>query len=157
MRAPLALTLALGLAFSASGVALAQSKCDAAKSKEIGKKVSCKMKVHAKALQKEEPLDLAKLAKCETKFVEKCGKAETKGDCSNAGDCATLELAVDSSVQSLRTEITLSLICTENANDPQCPFNDPCSDGTCAISGNGCSTQANCDPGEECCCHGFCI
>ncbi len=155
----LLLALIVGFAFSLSGGALAQSKCDAAKAKEIGKKVSCKMKVHAKAAQKAEPLDAAKLTKCETKFLEKCAKAETKNDCSNPGDCAALELAVDNSVDSLSALVTsppLSLICTENGDDPPCPFDDPCTDGTCAISGNACLNQAGCGPIEECCCHGIC-
>ena len=154
----LLLALTLGFAFSLNGVALAQSKCDAAKAKEIGKKVSCKMKVHAKAAQKGEPLDAAKLTKCETKFLEKCAKAETKNDCSNDGDCAALELAIDNSVDSLSALIMppLSLICTENGDDPPCLNDDPCPDGTCAISGDSCLNQAGCGPIEECCCHGMC-
>ena len=153
----LLLALIVGFAFSLSGGALAQSKCDAAKAKEVGKKVSCKMKVHAKAAQKGEPLDAAKLTKCETKFMEKCAKGETKGDCSNPGNCAALELAVDNSVDSLSALATLSPICTENGDDPQCPFDDPCGDGTCAISGSPCLSSNSCDPGEECCCHGICF
>ena len=101
--------------------------------------------------------DAAKLTKCETKFMEKCAKAETKGDCSNPGNCAALELAVDNSVDSLSALATLSPICTENGDDPQCPFNDPCGDGTCAISGDSCLNSSGCDPGEECCCHGICF
>ena len=157
MMRTLLLALTIGFAFSFSGVALAQSKCDAGKAKEVGKKVSCKMKVHAKAAQKAEPLDAAKLTKCETKFMEKCEKAETKGDCSALGNCAALEVVVDTSVDNLSVIPTLSPICTENGDDPVCPFNDPCVDGTCSVSGAVCTFSTDCASGEECCCHGICI
>lgn len=42
---------------------------------------------------------------------------------------------------------------------PQCPFNDPCTNGTCSSTRGGCSQQGDCPlaPNEECCCSGICI
>jgi hypothetical protein len=98
MRA-LTLILALGFTLAASGAALAQSKCDAGKAKEAGKRVACKLKVHSKALKKGQPIDTAKLAKCETKFNDNCAKAELKGDCTNPGNCPTLAQRADDHVE----------------------------------------------------------
>jgi hypothetical protein len=42
---------------------------------------------------------------------------------------------------------------------PQCPFNDPCSNGICSTTRGTCTQQADCPlaPNEECCCGGICI
>jgi hypothetical protein len=71
--------------------AFAQSKCDAGKLKEYGKKVSCLSKVDSTAAKKGLEPDTAKADKCIQKFTEKCAKAESQGDCTgDVLDCAAL-------------------------------------------------------------------
>ena len=86
------------LALAAAGAAQAQtvSKCDAAQYKEAGKKVFCLMKVDSKAAKKGELPDAAAIAKCKTKFDEKCLKAEGKTDCTGTvGNCDAIEAVAD--------------------------------------------------------------
>jgi hypothetical protein len=81
---------------SYGGPAQAQSKCDAAKLKEYGKRVFCLAKVDAKAAKKGEPIDTAKQLKCIDKFDDKCAKAEAGDDCTLAvKDCAELVSEAD--------------------------------------------------------------
>lgn len=87
------LTVVLGasLFLSYASIGLAQSKCDAGKLKEYGKKVFCLAKVDSKAAKKGEPIDTARQQKCIDKFTLKCGKAEERGDCTLAvKSCAAL-------------------------------------------------------------------
>jgi hypothetical protein len=86
------------LALAAAGAAQAQtvSKCDAAQYKEAGKKVFCLMKVNMKAAKKGELPDAAAITKCQTKFLDKCVKAEGKNDCTGTvGNCPAIEAVAD--------------------------------------------------------------
>jgi len=98
----LAIVAGLGFALVAGGVALgAGSKCDSGKTKATGKKISCKCGVHAKAQAKMTPPDPAKLAKCESKFVASCTKAQNANDCVlQTETCAQKEAAADACVAS---------------------------------------------------------
>ena len=74
----------------------AQSKCDAGKLKEYGKKIFCEAKIDSKAAKKGEVADSAKEQKCVDKFVVKCAKAESQGDCTTAiENCADLLTETD--------------------------------------------------------------
>ena len=75
--------------------AAAQSKCTAAKYKEMGKKYASKTKCYAKAVQKNLPVDPNCLLKAEQKFALKWAKAEEKGDCLTVVDEVTGEGIVD--------------------------------------------------------------
>ncbi len=87
----------------------APSKCDALKTKFVGKKVACRTNVFAKAAKKAESPDTEKLGKCDTKFAMKCQKAEEKkDDCSVLGNCAALGAAADAAADTLRGEVLLS-------------------------------------------------
>ena len=91
------------LALAAAGTAQAQtvSKCDAAQYKEAGKKVFCLMKVSSKAAKTGTLPDEVALAKCKTKFGEKCATAEGKGDCAQAGNCVAIEEQADDAYAAL--------------------------------------------------------
>jgi hypothetical protein len=105
------LALAMGLAgflLSASDTAQAQSKCDARKTKETGKNLFCKAKVHATAFKRNLAPDGTKLASCTSKYTDNCAKAQTEGDCSFAGNCPDLEVLVDACVQDILDEIANS-------------------------------------------------
>src|SRR5262245_39632717 len=101
------LTLALALPLAALSltvgeVAQAQSSCDAGITKAVGKKVSCKTKVIAKAQRTGTTVDTTKLAFCETKFDAACAQAQFKGDCASQNQgCAAIEAAADGWVDSL--------------------------------------------------------
>ena len=81
----------------AAGSAYAQTgKCQGAKLKAAGKKVSCLLGVRSKAAKKAGPADSTKLMKCETKFAAAFMKAETtKAPCATTGDAPTIENAID--------------------------------------------------------------
>lgn len=84
-------SLTLLVAVALTCTANAQSKCDAGKLKEHGKKISCLSKLDSKAAKKNQAVDAAKEQKCFDKFTEKCAKAEGQGDCTSAvKDCAAL-------------------------------------------------------------------
>jgi hypothetical protein len=91
-----ALSLALGV------VAHAQSSCDSGVTKAAAKKVTCKLKVFAAAQKTGAGVNAAKLAKCENKFTEKCGKARAKGDCEvQTQTCDEIESEADAAVDTL--------------------------------------------------------
>jgi len=86
----------LATALPAASALAAASKCDANITKAAGKKASCKAGVYSKAYQKDLPVDLTKLTKCEEKFDTACTKAKAVGDCVlQTQPCATVEDAVD--------------------------------------------------------------
>src|SRR4029453_5982131 len=92
----------VALSLALSGVAQAQSSCDAGVTKAAGKKVACKTKVVAKAQKTGAAVDSVKLAKCETKFTSSCTKAQGQGDCTaQTQPCDTIEAAADACVDSL--------------------------------------------------------
>jgi hypothetical protein len=90
-------------AVATGGMAFAQSKCDSGITKANGKKCSCKAGVFAKAQSKGDPVDLAKLTKCEEKFAKACVKAVGRGDCTGAQStsCTGNEAEVDACVAGL--------------------------------------------------------
>ena len=103
---------------SASAPAWAQSKCDAGKLKEFGKKVFCLAKVDSKAAKSGVPIDVTKEAKCFSKFSTKCARAEQQGDCSAAvKNCADLMVEADAcraasvAPTTTTTSTTLPILC----------------------------------------------
>src|SRR4030095_15009267 len=91
------------LSLAVGGTALAQSGCDAGKTKAVAKKVSCKLKAYAAAQRTGEAVDAAKLTRCEEKFAALCAKAESKNDCPvQTSSCANLEAPADAAVDELR-------------------------------------------------------
>lgn len=86
----------VAVALPAASALAAASKCDADITKAAGKKASCKAGVYSKAYQKDAPVDLTKLTKCEEKFDAACVKAKAVGDCVlQTQPCATVEDHVD--------------------------------------------------------------
>jgi hypothetical protein len=81
----------------------AASKCSAKKIKLAGDKGGYKLKCHAKAIGKGEPVDAECLTKAEDKFVSGFTKEEAKGGCPTTGDAAAIEAAVDAYVDDVRT------------------------------------------------------
>jgi hypothetical protein len=89
----------VAVALPASSALAAASKCDASITKAAGKKTSCKAGVYSKAYQKDEPVDLGKLTKCEEKFDAACVKAQAAGDCIvQTQPCGAVESQVDTCV-----------------------------------------------------------
>jgi len=128
----------------ATGVASAQSKCDAAKHKAYGKKVQCLENVDANAAKKGEPADSTKEAKCVAVFTTKCAKAEAQGDCSvGLKSCNDLVAAADTCRSDALSGVTT--ICPEEP--PTCSYvNSPTSE--C----NSCILSMNCyDLNGDCC------
>ena len=116
---------------SLGGIANAQSKCDAGKLKEYGKKVSCLAKLDSKAAKKAQAVDPTKEAKCFTKFDERCAKAEGQGDCTSAvKDCAALMAEADacraatvappSTTTTTTTTTTVPAMCPEDGSGDAC-------------------------------------
>lgn len=80
--------IAMAVAVAVTSSWAAGSKCDATISKAAGKKVSCECNVYAKAQLKGTSPDSTKLAKCSSKFLASCNKAQTKGGCVvQSGSC----------------------------------------------------------------------
>ena len=78
------------------------SKCDGAVTRAIGKKVGCKLRVHAAAQEAGGAVNPAKLTKCEGNFTAACGKAQSKGDCqAQTSSCAALEATADAAIDVL--------------------------------------------------------
>lgn len=76
--------------------AVAQSKCDAAKLKEYGKRVACLAKVDSTANKRGEAADATKADACMQKFAQRCATAESYGDCTEAvRDCDALATDAD--------------------------------------------------------------
>ena len=97
-----------GASVNGTGLPPAPSKCDGLKHKLVGQKVFCKMKVFSKAANKLEVPDAEKLTTCDTKFIEKCQKAEDKkGDCSVFGNCGSLAAEADAAAATLKTSVQL--------------------------------------------------
>jgi len=97
------------LSLALSGVAQAQSSCDAGITKAAGKKVGCKFKVIATAQQTGVAADTARLAKCETKFASSCAKALARGDCiAQTATCDAIEVTADACVDSLSGAFVLA-------------------------------------------------
>jgi hypothetical protein len=88
------LAIVAGLAVMLAGVANAQSKCDSAISKAIGKKVSCECGAYSKVQKKGGSPDFSK---CTSKFSAACTKAKGGTDCTifAASTCAGKEAAAD--------------------------------------------------------------
>lgn len=111
----------------------AQSKCDAGKLKEYGKRVSCLAKVDSTAAKKGEEPDTTKADKCIAKFAEKCAKAEEQGDCtSDVRDCAALTADADTCRDS-----SLEPACVDQDNDgygTNCLAGEDCDDGDAGIN-----------------------
>ena len=99
--------LALGvfaLVALSAGSAHAQAKCQSAKIKASGKKASCLLGVHSKAVSKNLAPDGAKLAACVAKFNAAFTKAEL-GTCSTTSDASAIESMVDSFVNSTVADV----------------------------------------------------
>lgn len=92
LLAPIAIFL---VAAPAGAVATPGQKCAAAKVRASGKKALKKLKCHATAIMRDDPVDPACLARAEQKFVEAFAKAELEGGCATTGDAAALEAMVD--------------------------------------------------------------
>ena len=78
------------------------SRCDDAVTRAVGKKVGCKLRVHAAAQEAGGAVNPAKLTKCEGNFTAACGKAQSKGDCqAQTSSCAALEATADAAIDVL--------------------------------------------------------
>jgi hypothetical protein len=94
--------LAVGVFATAAALAAAGSKCDSGVSKAAGKQVSCRCTVIAKGQAKNLTPDATKLAACDTKFTNVCGKAKAKNDCVvQVGTCADKAAEGDSASATL--------------------------------------------------------
>ena len=92
----IAVGAAFAIAVAVTAPWAAGSKCDATVSKAAGKKVACECAVYAKAQLKGTEPDSAKLAKCGSKFLSTCNKAQTKGGCNvQSGSCTDKEAQAD--------------------------------------------------------------
>jgi hypothetical protein len=115
-------------------IATAQSKCDAGKLKEYGKRVLCLAKVDATAAKKNLPVDSAKETKCNTKFAAKCSKAEQLGDCtSDVESCSELTSAA---LSCRNAAFAPAAVCGDDTADPgeECDGNDDSEcPGSCLI------------------------
>ncbi len=78
-----------------AGEAAAVSKCQSAKLKAAGKKISCLLSLESKEASKGDPKDPAKVAKCIGKYTSAFTKAEGGDDCSTPGDTAEIEAKID--------------------------------------------------------------
>lgn len=79
------------LLLSSVAIAAGQSRCDAAKLQQFGRRALCLAKVDSQAARRGESVDAAKLQRCHQQFAERCAKAESMGDCSAAAkSCAEL-------------------------------------------------------------------
>jgi hypothetical protein len=72
------------------GAAPSSSKCDGAKRKAMISAYACTLKTMLRGRP-----DLAAVTACAEKLDASCTKAESKGDCSQPGDCDTLVALVD--------------------------------------------------------------
>jgi hypothetical protein len=79
------------LLLASAAIAAGQSRCDAAKLQQFGRRALCLAKVDSKAAQRGDGLDAEKAQRCHERFAERCAKAEGLGDCSAAAkSCAEL-------------------------------------------------------------------
>jgi len=91
--ARIAATSAL-LLLSYVAIAAGQSRCDATKLQQVGRRALCLTKVDARAAQRGEPVDAERVQKCHAKFADRCAEAEGMGDCT-AGVKSCAELIAD--------------------------------------------------------------
>lgn len=90
------------------------AKCEAAKLKEAGKYGLCRLKAESRAVKKGEP---AVYTKCDAKFVEKWGGAETKygGACPTSGDEGNMKAKITN-----HANLTAALLHDPNYQAPGC-------------------------------------
>jgi hypothetical protein len=163
MSKKLVVTIALAVFVVAGAAAYAGvdpvDLCMEKKAKAAGKKTFELLKAFGKNHKKTDPAKLgSNISKAESKFTKGFTKAEDKGGCLVTGDSSIIEDEINSVVAELVERLTLSPICAENGFPPQCPFNDPCTNGFCSVSGAPCAQQVDCPiSGEECCCNGICL
>ena len=78
------------------------NSCNARVTKAVGKKMACRLGLYAQGQKKSAPANTTKLAACDTKFMNACAKAQTKGSCDPAhADCAGKETAADNDAAAL--------------------------------------------------------
>jgi hypothetical protein len=75
--------------------AVVLNKCSARKKQCVCKKARQKLNAHRVAVNNGVPVDVARLAKAEAKFVPCFLKAESKPPCLTLGDAASLEALID--------------------------------------------------------------
>jgi len=98
------------------------SKCDGAVTRAVGKKVSCKLRVHAAAQETGSAVNPAKLTKCEGNFTAACAKAQSKGDCqAQTSSCAALEATADAAIDVLGGATTTTSTTTTSTTTSTCP------------------------------------
>jgi hypothetical protein len=130
----------------AATVGAAAGKCDAAKTKLVGKYVAARAKCHAKAAAKTGTIDAACLTKVIDTLAAGVSKAETKGDCSHLGQAVQLR---DDASSFADAEIcaldTACVPCGNGANDPgeACDISAPPSGWAACGSAFTC-TACNC-------------
>jgi hypothetical protein len=91
-------------------------KCEADKLKEAGKYGFCRLKAESKYAKTGNALKYAQdLEKCDTKYSEKWGKAETKaaGDCPTSGDEAAMQEQITSDADAIA-------VCLSGTCPPTC-------------------------------------
>lgn len=144
------MTLSFVAGLAANAIA-AESKCAAAKVKAAGKKASAKANCHAKALQKDLPVDAGCLSKAEAKFEASFAKADEKNDnCPNTGDAAAVEITVDDFLAELLGQVTTPSTTTTSTTLPAPTCSDGIRNGAETDLDCGGGTCPQCSPGQEC-------
>ena len=144
----------------------AQDKCAGLKMKAAVKKVTCKAGLEAKHAATGKPIDVTKVAKCESGFSKTFAKIESKAKnaCRSLGDEAAIETKVDAFVANVAADFLCS--CQDGATlNPDCSCTCP---NTCLNGGTlnpdcscicpagyeslhgGCFRISNTGPGDDC-------
>jgi hypothetical protein len=162
-----AATLSIILIASTSGQAADPAvKCESGKLKESSKYAACRLKVDAKAVLKGVP---AVYSKCEMKFADKWGKAETKaeGACPTETDKVSMDARITTDAAEIATLLAGGAVteCGDGTVDAgeDCDFGDlngetcatqgqfgeglACTPGTCVFDTSGCSATQYEDTG----------
>jgi hypothetical protein len=103
---PLAALAVIFLCVTAAQAADPAIKCESSKLKESGKYSNCRLKADSKGVKKGLPADYTK---CETKFSDKWGKAETKAGptvCPSEGDAGSMDARITANAAEIAILLT---------------------------------------------------
>jgi hypothetical protein len=130
-------------------------KCAAAKLNAAAKKMTAKLKCHAKAAAKLATVDQECLDKAEAKFVAAFTKAEAKGGCVTNGDAASVEQKIDECVTDLAAMLPPALPPCAGTAAPTCggacPEGQACTEQT--FFGGGAASAARAGTSVPACAH----
>jgi hypothetical protein len=103
----------------------AENKCNAGKIKATAKKVLCKGKLVSKQAMTGDAPDPEKVAKCESKFLDKFTKLEADGGCPTTGDAAAIEASVDAFLAGLVDALCPNTCLNGGTLNPDCSCTCP--------------------------------